>query len=64
MARSLPFHCATTRIPSVFHNNIACAEGDAITSSHWRAGDDGRRLCDLCAELNAAEHVPKQLATR
>jgi hypothetical protein len=64
MPQSLPFHSTTVGIPRVFHNNTGCAEGNAITSSHWRAGDDVRRLCDFCAQLNAAERTPQPLTSQ
>lgn len=37
----------------MFHNNTACEDGKAVAGHYWGAGDGGRRLCDVCARLNA-----------
>ncbi|MDQ3934036.1 MAG: hypothetical protein M3340_05325 [Actinomycetota bacterium] len=37
----------------VYHDNLACTEGNNIERRYWRAGRGGRRLCTHCARLNA-----------
>ncbi|MGA2471441.1 MAG: hypothetical protein ABSG64_12215 [Solirubrobacteraceae bacterium] len=53
MPHTLPFHSIKPGRPQVFHNNTACEEGKRAEGPHWCAGDGGRRLCEVCARLNA-----------
>src|SRR5439155_6303795 len=48
------FHTSQPETPAVHHNNSACSEGKKIKSWH-RLSDlgHGRRLCEVCAKLNA-----------
>jgi hypothetical protein len=54
MSKSLPFHTVKRGAPQVFHNNVACDEGNRIEPVNWRAGDGGLPLCRECARRNAA----------
>lgn len=54
MSKTLPFHTVKSGAPPVFHNNVACDEGNRIEPVNWRAGDGGRPLCRECVRRNAA----------
>jgi hypothetical protein len=54
MPRVTPFHTSETETPAVYHNNSACHEGKQIKPQHRVPGEGvGRRLCEVCADLNA-----------
>lgn len=48
------FHTSEPETPAVYHNNSACDEGKKIKPEHRVDGEGvGRRLCEVCAKLNA-----------
>jgi len=48
------FHTSEPETPPVYHNNSECHEGKKIKPWHRVEGEGvGRRLCEICAELNA-----------
>ena len=62
MARTLPFFSVNAGARPVFHLQDVCGEGKRIQSTDLRFGQSGRRLCDECASLNAAENRPRESA--
>ena len=50
MQKTLPWHSVAERI---YHNNLQCRSGGAISDSARREGSGGKRLCEDCARLNA-----------
>jgi hypothetical protein len=48
-----PFHTSSYEADPVYHNNSACEEGQRVKrDGNALDGDDGRRLCDDCTDLN------------
>lgn len=54
MPKVSAFHTSEPETPAVYHNNSACDEGKKIKPEHRVDGEGvGRRLCEVCAKLNA-----------
>jgi hypothetical protein len=54
MPRVAPFHTSEPETPPVYHNNSECSAGKQILPQHRVEGEGvGRRLCEICADLNA-----------
>jgi hypothetical protein len=56
MAWTPAFHTRQLEEPKVFHDRTGCPVGRKIAPRDFRAGvGDGRRRCELCAALKAAD---------
>lgn len=45
----------------VYHNNSECTERNNIETKNVRAGTGGKRLCEHCNRLNAANNYTSSL---
>jgi hypothetical protein len=61
MPRTRPFHTSEPETAPVYDNNSECFDGQKIKPEHYVEGEGvGRRLCDVCADLNRRGRWPRR----